>query len=47
MKNVMEVIQDRLQYKNLNQDEKINYIKSKFNLTHGKGKKKGRKKKNG
>lgn len=35
---------ERLKYENLNQRERINVIKYAFNLTHGKGKKKKKKK---
>lgn len=40
MKKIIDVIEDRLKYKNLSPDEKINYLKDIYNLNHGKGKRK-------
>lgn len=48
MKSVLEAVKDSIKYENLNNQEKINYIKNMYNLSHGFGKnnkkKKGRKK---
>jgi hypothetical protein len=46
MQDLVKVVSDRLKYDNLSEQEKINYIKNKFGLIHGKGKskKKGKKK---
>lgn len=44
MKGSVDVIKESLKYENLNKDEKIRYIKDVFNLSHGKGKRKKKKK---
>ena len=43
--NIIDSINSRLEYKNMSQEEKINHIKNVFNLTHGTGKRKNKRKK--
>lgn len=43
--NIIDSINSRLEYKNMTPEEKINYIKFKYNLNHGTGKRKNKKKK--
>lgn len=43
-KGIIDVINERLKYNNLSPEEKIEYIKYKYNLNHGQSKSKKKKK---
>ena len=44
-KSILDAIEERLKYEKLEPEEKINYIKSLYNLKHGNGKRKKNKRK--